>query len=558
MSRLELAIDGDGEPFDVPAHVTGWRIRRLQPDGRGRPELVYDATGRPVVLPVDATFVALRDTVGGGRYRLDPIDASGHVDATVKTACTGYVQPVETSNDGAIASPRGKVAVRAGNDDLVVELARTNIRLAELVVGSIPAILAATGGLITAADGANLTTRKPPPDPPPHAEPELEDDDDDDDGGGDEYGDDAVEEAEPPAQGGWVSGLVEAIAPMVIGLVKSGAKLPGGLPIEALFDWRKARPDAAPEASAPEPSQGEAAGPAEVAATAEALASEHAGAGGSMHLLAIWQGLSPEEQQRAQALVGRLTVEERTAWMAELAALTVPEAVARVRHIIRPHMPATTAAHSGTPTSEGKDGATMAAAASRPAPTSGVPGQSSAGHPTVGVRLGSIFATTAPTRQQQAKTITGAQTATAAPASRTHAATSPATAAPAGTVPEAQGTAERVDPAAGRADPAAGRADLAASPATAAEQDVRALEAHLVQIWGALSANERVQAQTLMEQLTGEQRTVWAIELGSLSVPEAVDRVRAALQLLMLGPKPADATVPGEPQAAGSTTSGAS
>src|SRR4051812_32331605 len=99
MSRLELAIDGDGEPFDVPAHVTGWRIRRLQPDGRGRPELVYDATGRPVVLPVDSTFVALRDTVGGGRYRLDPIDASGHVDATVKTACTGYVQPVEASND---------------------------------------------------------------------------------------------------------------------------------------------------------------------------------------------------------------------------------------------------------------------------------------------------------------------------------------------------------------------------------------------------------------------------------------------------------------------------
>jgi len=67
-----------------------------------------------------------------------------------------------------------------------------------------------------------------------------------------------------------------------------------------------------------------------------------------------------------------------------------------------------------------------------------------------------------------------------------------------------------------------------------------------------------MQAQTLMEQLTGEQRTVWAIELGSLSVPEAIDRVRAALQLLMLGQEPADATVPREHQAAGSTTSGAS
>jgi len=256
-------------------------------------------------------------------------------------------------------------------------------------------------------------------------------------------------------RGGWVSGLVEAIAPTVIGLVKSGAKLPGGIPIEALFDWRKARPNAAPKASAPEPSQGEAAGPAEVAATVEALASEQAGAAGTMHLLAIWQGLSMEEQQRAQALVGRLTAEERAAWMAELAALTVPEAVARVRHIIRPHMPATTAAHSGTPTSEGTDDATMAAAASRPAPTSGVPGQSSASPLRVGMSLGSIFAATAPSRQRPAVTITGTQTGTAAPASRTPAATRPVTAAPAGTVPEAQGTAERTDPAAGRADPPA-------------------------------------------------------------------------------------------------------
>ncbi|MEO7734127.1 MAG: hypothetical protein ABIY55_24400 [Kofleriaceae bacterium] len=87
---------------------------------------------------------------------------------------------------------------------------------------------------------------------------------------------------------------------------------------------------------------------------------------------------------------------------------------------------------------------------------------------------------------------------------------------------------------------------------------MRALEAHLVQIWGALSADERVQAQTLMEQLTGEQRTVWALELGSLSIPEAVDRLRAALHLSTHRPNPAAATVPGEHQAVGSTTSGAS
>ena len=87
---------------------------------------------------------------------------------------------------------------------------------------------------------------------------------------------------------------------------------------------------------------------------------------------------------------------------------------------------------------------------------------------------------------------------------------------------------------------------------------MRAFEAHLGLIWGALSADERAQAQTLMERLTGEQRTVWAIELGSLSVPEAVDRVRAALQLSMQAPKGAAASVADENQAAGSMAGGAS
>jgi hypothetical protein len=36
MSINELAIDEDGEPFSVPADVTGLRVRRAL-DGRGRP-----------------------------------------------------------------------------------------------------------------------------------------------------------------------------------------------------------------------------------------------------------------------------------------------------------------------------------------------------------------------------------------------------------------------------------------------------------------------------------------------------------------------------------------
>lgn len=97
----ELAIDANGDPFDVPANITGWRVRRLQPDGRGRPELVYDAMGRPVVLPVDAGFSDLHHAVGPGRYRLDPVDASGRADAAVPTACTGYLQPIDPASGTA-------------------------------------------------------------------------------------------------------------------------------------------------------------------------------------------------------------------------------------------------------------------------------------------------------------------------------------------------------------------------------------------------------------------------------------------------------------------------
>ena len=59
------------------------------------------------------------------------------------------------------------------------------------------------------------------------------------------------------------------------------------------------------------------------------------------HVLQIWQGLSAPERARATQLIGRLTDEERTAWLAELARLTVPEAIARVRAVIHGQPPPT-------------------------------------------------------------------------------------------------------------------------------------------------------------------------------------------------------------------------
>jgi len=59
----------------------------------------------------------------------------------------------------------------------------------------------------------------------------------------------------------------------------------------------------------------------------------------SGHLLQIWTGLSPDEQRRAERLAGRLTTEERTAWFGELAATSVVDAIARVRHILGLYTP---------------------------------------------------------------------------------------------------------------------------------------------------------------------------------------------------------------------------
>jgi hypothetical protein len=53
-------------------------------------------------------------------------------------------------------------------------------------------------------------------------------------------------------------------------------------------------------------------------------------------MMAILAGLTPAEQKHAERLVSALTPEERAAWLIELAALSVPEALVRVRQVMQP------------------------------------------------------------------------------------------------------------------------------------------------------------------------------------------------------------------------------
>lgn len=399
MTKNELAIDADGEPFAVPAEVTGWRVRRVE--GRGRPELAYDRMGRPVVVPVDATFTDLYRAAGPGRYRLDPIDATGHACSDVPVACTGTLQP-EPSDAlrNAPATPIERMAVEntqvrpfTGYDDVLCETIRANTRLAELVVSRIPAVLTAAGELITAADGASLTTRQPPA-PLPGPDPEHEPED--------------LSEAPVPAVPVWMTALIQqavsAVVPMIV------AKLPG-LPLGALIDWSKATPtppqgatppsapasaSGAPMPSAPTPVRStstpvpstptptapsttppgarattpgalvstgapsaQATGsalattdaPSEQAPADESTSSVDDSAAASAHILQIWEALTLAERARAQQLAIILTPDERTAWIRDLADRSVPDAVARIRELIRPHAspPSEGAQNGGTP-----------------------------------------------------------------------------------------------------------------------------------------------------------------------------------------------------------------
>jgi hypothetical protein len=67
------------------------------------------------------------------------------------------------------------------------------------------------------------------------------------------------------------------------------------------------------------------------------------------HILQIWRGLSPPERGRATQLIMGLSDAERAAWLAELARLSVPEAIARARAVMAAPPANAPPTHSPTP-----------------------------------------------------------------------------------------------------------------------------------------------------------------------------------------------------------------
>jgi hypothetical protein len=114
MSQYPLANDEEGNVVEVPAPAIGWLVRR-HGGGRGRPGVVYDRGGRPLVVPLDATGDDLRAAgCGAGAYRLDALGDDRRL-----LGVTAYTELTRASGD----AEEGVAAVPS-RDSEIAALAR--------------------------------------------------------------------------------------------------------------------------------------------------------------------------------------------------------------------------------------------------------------------------------------------------------------------------------------------------------------------------------------------------------------------------------------------------
>ncbi len=347
----ELAYNQSGDPFDVPASATAWRVRRLK--AKGAPEVVYGSDGLPLLLPIDAGVEELKaEVMTPGRYRLDPV-GDGQRAIPDATSAYVYVQPPREVRE---ASPGGAVSTMP-LDSVVSELLQANNRALESHANLARIVIERFGGTM---ESASTMMRAVPPSPAPVvapvAEPLLSHEDegheDDDDG-----------EAAPtmsPAGGEVPAMLVQWGTAIAAAIFSGQIKLPS---LSGLLDWRKAAPATTPAVTAQaeticacRTAASSSAGSSSTTATAaepapapaEPLAAPSSGtppkAGMAVlaslppaamgRLMALQQALSPQERALAMATIQELPASQLRAWADELASLSPDEALTKVRQLL--------------------------------------------------------------------------------------------------------------------------------------------------------------------------------------------------------------------------------
>ena len=327
----ELAFNANGDGFEVPAAVTGWRVRRMKP--RGAPELVYGRDGRPLTVPIECDMDDLRAAVGTlGKYRLDPIDDNGRVIEGIPAAYVQVVKAEKPTEEVAVAS-------HCETDSVLREALRANTELAKTVVERFPEMMHAAAELLRAADGAGLSARMPRLIKDRDDAGDDADDDDNDD-------DDAIDT--PP--GFDLNTLVAQVVPaLVTGIMSGKVKMPA---LAALFDWRKAAPGsettecATLTAKPKKKKRSVHAASTEIAAreTAQEDSAEPSAFDGApqlpldpvtmAHFIAVQAALSPEEAALAREVAAQLSPGELRTWFDELSELSVADAAEKIRKVV--------------------------------------------------------------------------------------------------------------------------------------------------------------------------------------------------------------------------------
>ena len=320
----ELAYNTNGEPFDVPEAVTGWRVRRLR-GGRGAPELVYGRDGRPLTLGIEAGMDELRDAVDvSGKYRLDGIDDDGRPVDGVPAAYVQIAVPERSVAQTETPAPAALTSVDHALREVVranLELSRFNTELAKTIIAQQPDIMNATAEIMRAADGAGMPARVP----------RLIEVDEDDDAAPAPVA--AAAASSPMFE--MLNTLVAQVVPMVVTSLM-GKKVPD---LGAILDWRKAAAAGAVKREAIGESEAIASRAVATAIPAEPDPAKPVelppvDPAAMAHFLAIQAQLPPDEAALARAMAAELSAAEMRAWFAELSDLSVSEAVAKIRAFV--------------------------------------------------------------------------------------------------------------------------------------------------------------------------------------------------------------------------------
>jgi hypothetical protein len=335
----DLAFNVNGDAFDVPASVAAWRVRRLKP--RGAPELVYARDGRPLTLSVESDVDDLRDAVNtSGKYRLDPINEDGRCVEGVPAA---YIQITKGERNADMSSERShdtrSDGALAGLSQAIVEAVklnaealRQNAEISRCAIDRLPQLMDAMTTMLHVATGAGL-----------HAIQQR-----------DLAYDDAESEPRASVQSTIATGidinviLGQGLAQLTESIMKKMPSLGGILdPRKAYAEGQKERhtkqlgsghlqsqPTTQPIPTTGSMSATTPTSTAQHDTSSDSVTAMHTDAGTLLHFAAIQNALTPTERELAGAIAQELTIEQRAAWLGELKAMAVPDAVTRIRTML--------------------------------------------------------------------------------------------------------------------------------------------------------------------------------------------------------------------------------